>query len=58
MGGNFEFEEEEVVSYEFGSKLTLDEGAAELNIAIFQMKFDDLQTSVFDGQVGFNVENA
>lgn len=58
LGGNFEFEEEEVVSYELGSKLTLDEGAAELNIAIFQMKFDDLQTSVFDGQVGFNVENA
>lgn len=58
LGGNFEFNEEEVVSYELGSKLTLDEGAAELNIAIFQMKFDDLQTSVFDGQVGFNVENA
>lgn len=58
LGGNFEFEEEEVISYELGTKLTLDEGAAELNIAIFQMKFDDLQTSVFDGQVGFNVENA
>ena len=58
LGGNFEFEEEKVISYELGSKLTLDEGAAELNIAIFQMKFDDLQTSVFDGQVGFNVENA
>lgn len=58
LGGNFEFDEEEVVSYELGSKLTLDEGAAELNIAIFQMRFDDLQTSVFDGQVGFNVENA
>ena len=58
LGGNFEFEEESVISYELGSKLTLDEGAAELNIAIFQMNFDDLQTSVFDGQVGFNVENA
>lgn len=58
LGGNFEFEEEEVISYELGTKLTLDEGAAELNIAIFQMQFDDLQTSVFDGQVGFNVENA
>jgi len=58
LSGNFEFKEEAVVSYEIGSKMTLDEGAAELNIAIFQMKFDDLQTSVFDGQVGFNVENA
>lgn len=58
LGGNFEFEEEEVLSYELGGKLTLDDGAAELNIAIFQMNFDNLQTSVFDGQVGFNVENA
>lgn len=58
LGGNFEFNEEEVISYEVGTKLTLDEGAAELNIAIFQMQFDDLQTSVFDGQVGFNVTNA
>lgn len=58
LGGDFEFEEEEVVSVEFGGKLTLDDGAAELNFAIFQMKFDDLQTSVFDGQVGFNVKNA
>lgn len=43
---------------EFGGKLTLDDGAAELNFAVFQMKFNDLQTSVFDGQVGFNVKNA
>lgn len=58
LGGNFEFEEEEVISMEFGGKLTLDDGAAELNFAVFQMKFNDLQTSVFDGQVGFNVKNA
>lgn len=58
LGGDFEFEEEEVISVEFGGKLTLDDGAAELNFAIFQMKFEDLQTSVFDGQVGFNVKNA
>ncbi len=58
LSGNFEFNEEQVVSYELGSKLTLDEGAAMLNIALFQMNFDDLQTSVFDGQVGFNVTNA
>lgn len=58
LGGNFEFKNEEVISTELGGKLTLDDGAAELNFAIFQMKFDDLQTSVFDGQVGFNVKNA
>jgi len=58
LGGNFEFEEEEVISFELGGKLTLDEGAAELNIALFHMSFDDLQTSIFDGQVGFNVKNA
>jgi iron complex outermembrane receptor protein len=58
LGGNFEFEEEEVLSFELGTKLTLDDGAAELNIALFHMSFDDLQTSIFDGQTGFNVKNA
>lgn len=58
LGTNFEFEEEEVLSTELGGKLTLDRGAAELNFALFQMRFDDLQTSIYDGQVGFNVKNA
>ncbi len=58
LQGNFQFEEESVVSYELGSKLTLDEGAAEVNIALFHMSFDDLQTSIYDGQIGFNVKNA
>lgn len=58
LQGNFQFEEESVISYELGSKLTLDEGAAEVNVAIFHMSFDDLQTSIYDGQIGFNVKNA
>lgn len=58
LAGNFEFESEEVISYEVGSKLTLGGGIADLNIAAFVMQFDDLQTSTFDGQVGFVVENA
>ena len=58
LADNFEFDPEEVISYEVGSKLSLAGGIAELNIAAFVMKFDDLQTSVFDGQVGFIVENA
>jgi len=54
---DFDFEDESVVSYELGTKLTLDDGLADLNIAIFNMIFEDLQTSVFDGGTGFFVEN-
>lgn len=53
-----EFDQEEVVSYEIGSKLTLADGAAELNFAIFDMDYDDLQASIFTGATGFKVENA
>ncbi|MCJ8301101.1 TonB-dependent receptor [Shewanella sp.] len=54
---NFEFDDESVLSYELGSKLTLDGGAADLNLALFYMEFSDLQTSTFDGSTGFYVEN-
>lgn len=40
-----EFEEEEVTHYEIGAKLTLADGAAQLNTALFRSEFDDLQTS-------------
>jgi len=40
-----------------GAKFTLDDGAADLNIAVFSMQFEDLQTSTFDGVAGFYVEN-
>lgn len=54
---DFEFEDEKVISYELGTKLTLDDGLADLNIALFSMVFEDLQTSVYDGSTGFFVKN-
>ncbi|WP_373091614.1 TonB-dependent receptor [Zhongshania sp.] len=56
--GSFEFEEEEAFSFELGMKTSLLEGAAELNAALFRTEFDNLQVSVFDGTLGFNVGNA
>ena len=56
--GSFEFEEEEALSYELGFKTSLLDGAAELNAALFRTEFDNLQVSVFDGTLGFNVGNA
>jgi outer membrane receptor protein involved in Fe transport len=54
----FEFEEETVNSAEIGFKSSLAGGAAELNGAFFYVQYDDLQVSVFDGLVGFVVDNA
>lgn len=56
--GSFEYEPEEATSFEFGTKMGILEGAGELNAAIFYTQFDDLQVSVFDGTLGFNVGNA
>jgi iron complex outermembrane recepter protein len=56
--GTFEFEDEEATSFELGSKMTLLDGAAELNIAAFYTEYSDLQVSIFDGTLGFNVGNA
>ncbi len=56
--GSFEFEDEKALAFELGSKLTLLDGSAELNIAIFRTNFDNLQVSIFDGTLGFNVGNA
>lgn len=53
-----QFEEEEVLTYEIGSKMTLLDGAAELNIAYFFTEYDDLQAAVFSGQTTFEVQNA
>lgn len=57
-GAAFEYEGEEVTAYELGGKLSLAGGAAELNIAVYYMEYTDLQTSQFDGTLGFNVTNA
>lgn len=56
--GVFEYEEEKATSIEIGGKFTLADGAAELNAAIFRTEYEDLQTSQFDGTLGFNVTNA
>lgn len=54
---DWEFEDEKVTSYELGAKLTLADGKADLNVALFRMDFKDLQTSVYDGVAGFFVQN-
>jgi len=51
------YEPETVTAYEIGAKMTLLDGAAELNIAIFRSDYDDLQTSSLEGDV-FVVGNA
>lgn len=55
---SFEFEDEEVASWEFGTKNTLAGGSLELNTALFFTDYEDLQISQFDGTLGFNVGNA
>lgn len=52
------FDEEEVITFEIGSKMTLLDGRAELNLALFQTEFDNLQASIFSGGTTFEVQNA
>ncbi len=52
-----EVEDEEVLAYELGAKMSLLEGAAELNFAAFRMEYDNLQVSSLVGDV-FRVGNA
>lgn len=54
----FSFNKESVTAYEVGSKLTLLDGAAQLNIALFREEFDDLQISALQPDVSFAVGNA
>jgi len=57
-GPFFEFEEEEVLSYEVGFKSTLAGGNLQLNGAAFFSTIDDYQVSIFDGATAFFVQNA
>jgi outer membrane receptor protein involved in Fe transport len=57
-GGTFEFGDEVADSLELGAKLSLAEGRAELNLALFYTEYDDLQVSTYDGVLGYNVSNA
>ncbi|MBN7796984.1 TonB-dependent receptor [Parahaliea mediterranea] len=52
-----EYADEEVLAYELGAKMSLLDGAAELNVALFRMEYDNLQTSSLVGDV-FRVGNA
>lgn len=55
--GVFEFEDEAATSYEVGLKTGIGD-TAEVNIAYFYTEYENLQTSQFDGVLGFNVTNA
>ena len=47
--GVMDFEDEEADNIEIGIKSTLADGQATLNVALFQMDFENLQTSSYDG---------
>lgn len=53
-----DFEEEEVITFEVGSKMTLLDGQAELNVAVFRTEYDDMQAAIFSGGTTFVVRNA
>jgi hypothetical protein len=55
--GTFEFNDEESLAHEIGIKASIGD-AAEINASYFYNEIKDLQVSVFDGGVGFNVSNA
>ena len=54
----FEYEDEEVLTFEIGSKMTLLDGMMNLNLAAFYSEVDDYQVSIFDGSTSFLVTNA
>jgi outer membrane receptor protein involved in Fe transport len=58
MSDSFAFDDEEASNIELGGKLLLADGAVELNMAAFFTQYDNLQISIFDGILGFNVGNA
>lgn len=58
MQESFEFDDEEATNIELGGKFTLAGGALEINSALFFTEYTDLQISIFDGVLGFNVGNA
>jgi outer membrane receptor protein involved in Fe transport len=58
MPASFEFDDEEASNVELGGKFEFGGGLFELNAAAFFTQFDNLQISIFDGGLGFNVGNA
>lgn len=57
-GGSFEFEDEWATNFEAGFKIGFADGAAEVNASLYRTNFEDMQVSVFDGVLGYNVTNA
>lgn len=55
---NFFYDQEEAVTFELGAKMSLLDGSAELNAALYWTEFTDMQVSVFDGTFGYTVTNA
>ena len=58
MATSFEFQDEEATNFEIGGKFAMAGGAFELNATAFFTEFEELQISIFDGVLGFNVGNA
>jgi len=58
MADEFEFAEEKATSFETGAKTKFLDGRAIFNFDIFYTKIKNLQVSVFDGTLGFIVDNA
>lgn len=58
MATSFEFEDEEATNFELGGKFTVAGGVAEINATVFFTDYEDLQISIFDSVLGFNVGNA
>ncbi len=58
MLDSFEFDDEEASNFELGGKFVFADGTFELNVAAYFTEFDNLQISIFDGGLGFNVGNA
>jgi len=56
--GSFEYDQEESETIELGLKTSLFDNSVELNVAAFRTEFEQLQVSIFDGVLGFNVGNA
>ena len=55
--GIFDFEDEEAENIEVGLKSTFLDGRATVNLAVYSMEFDNLQTSSYDG-TRFIIANA
>jgi iron complex outermembrane receptor protein len=55
--GIFDFEEEEADNFEVGLKSVFADGRAGLNVAVFWMKFENMQTGTYDG-TQFIIKNA